>query len=125
MSITHPRDVVSPKNHVSNVDVLYAGAGEGGWSVAHLRWDGEPALGIRWNGDSASPLGNPQSRGIPTWFIVPDELRDAVERAVRELSSPLEAAYKEMARDEDGDAEAEQWSDALIGDAAGSPDEAW
>ena len=83
------------------------------------------SLGIRWNGEPSSPLGNPQSRGIPTWFIVPDELRDVVERAVRELSSPLEAAYNEMARDEERDAEAEQWSDALIGDAAGSPDEAW
>ena len=125
MAITHPRDVVSPKNHVSNVDVLYAGAGPGSWSVARLHWDGEPRLGIRWNGDGANPLGNPQSRGIPTWFIVPGELQGAVERAVRELSSPLDVAYEEMARDEAGEAAAEEWSDALIGDAAGSPDEAW
>jgi len=125
MPITHPGDVLSPKNHVSDVEVLYAGTEEGSWSVARLRWDGELALGIRWNGDAGNPLGSPQSRGIATWFIIPGELREAVERAVRTLSSPLDAAYEEMARDESGEATAEQWSDALIGDAAGSPDEAW
>lgn len=125
MAITHPRDVVSPKSHVSNVDVIYAGAGEGSWSVARLRWDGEPVLGIRWNGDGVNPLGSPQSRGIPTWFIVPGALQEAVEGAIRGLSSPHEIAYREMASDEDGEVAAEQWSDALIGDAAGSPYEAW
>jgi hypothetical protein len=124
MAATDPRDVVSPKKYVSKVDVIYAG-GEDRWSVARLDWDGKPSLGIRWNGNAENPLGNPQSRGIPTWFIVPDDLQDVVERAVRELSSPLDAAYAEMARDEAGETAAEEWSDALVGDAAGSPDEAW
>jgi hypothetical protein len=26
---------------------------------------------MRWNGSEDNPLGNPQSRGIPTWFIIP------------------------------------------------------
>jgi hypothetical protein len=26
---------------------------------------------MRWNGSGENPLGNPQSRGIPTWFIIP------------------------------------------------------
>ena len=28
---------------------------------------------MRWNGNRENPIGNPQSRGLPTWFIVPDE----------------------------------------------------
>jgi hypothetical protein len=28
---------------------------------------------MRWNGTEDYPLGNPQSRGLPTWFIVPDQ----------------------------------------------------
>jgi len=27
---------------------------------------------MRWNGDNdENPIGNPQSRGLPTWFVVP------------------------------------------------------
>jgi hypothetical protein len=28
---------------------------------------------MRWNGTGENPLGSPQSRGLPTWFIVPDQ----------------------------------------------------
>jgi hypothetical protein len=28
---------------------------------------------MRWNGGKDNPLGNPQSRGLPTWFIVPEQ----------------------------------------------------
>lgn len=28
---------------------------------------------MRWNGTKENPLGNPQSRGLPTWFVVPDQ----------------------------------------------------
>ena len=28
---------------------------------------------MRWNGNSNNPLGHPQSRGLSTWFIVPDQ----------------------------------------------------
>jgi hypothetical protein len=26
---------------------------------------------MRWNGNKTNPLGNPNSRGLPTWFVVP------------------------------------------------------
>jgi len=48
--------------------------GEDGWAVASMQWEGRDALGIRWNGHSKNLIGNPQSRGIATWFILPDEL---------------------------------------------------
>ena len=34
---------------------------------------------MRWNGDNDdNPIGNPQSRGLPTWFIVPDNYVEAI-----------------------------------------------
>jgi hypothetical protein len=47
-----------------------------------MRWDGAEALGVRWNGSPDNLLGNPQSRGIPTWYILPDE-----------IAAPLRARY--------------------------------
>jgi hypothetical protein len=28
---------------------------------------------MRWNGNAENPIGNPQSRGLATWFIIPNE----------------------------------------------------
>jgi hypothetical protein len=36
-------------------------------------WDGRPVLAMRWNGSSKEGgPGHPQSRGLPTWYILPD-----------------------------------------------------
>ncbi|MEI7638242.1 MAG: hypothetical protein WCJ37_13120 [Syntrophus sp. (in: bacteria)] len=80
MSYIKPDMVLSPKKLVSNIRVLFD-SGEEGWSAVELEWDGEPAIGLRWNGGSNAdrPLGNPQSRGVPTWFIVPDEIAKFVK----------------------------------------------
>ena len=37
----------------------------------------------------------------------------------------LEAAYKEMAKDEKTEGQALEWSETLLADAAGTADEAW
>src|ERR1700688_935563 len=73
MPFTAPEAVTSPKGSVSNLRVLL-NTGEHGWSLAAMRWDDRDSLGIRWNGHADNPLGNPQSRGIATSFILPDEL---------------------------------------------------
>lgn len=70
---TPPDTVLSPKGSVSNLRVLMD-TGEDGWSIAALQWEGKERLGVRWNGNPTNPIGNPQSRGIPTWFVLPDEL---------------------------------------------------
>jgi hypothetical protein len=70
---TDPETVLSPKGSVANLHVLL-NTGEGGWAVASMQWEGNDSLGIRWNGHADNPIGNPQSRGIATWFILPDEL---------------------------------------------------
>ena len=46
---------------------------EGRWSLAVGEWDGGRRLAARWNGREERPAGNPQSRGIATWFVLPPE----------------------------------------------------
>lgn len=81
-NFTDPYTVISPKASVSDLAVL-VNTGENGWSLASLKWDGNPVLGVRWNGHPGNPIGNPQSRGIPTWFVLPDELTDLVLSRLR------------------------------------------
>ena len=68
---TKPTEVLSPKRHWVLVHVLFDG-GEESSSLAIGRWDDKPALAMRWNGTKENPMGNPQSRGLPIWFIVPE-----------------------------------------------------
>ena len=80
-----PQTVISPRDCVSNVQVLYdGGAIPGEYAVARLDWNGQPTLGIRWNiaqREASDPdkisgkkicMGEPSSHGYPTWFILPD-----------------------------------------------------
>jgi hypothetical protein len=61
------------------------------------------------------------SRGNPAWFILPKEIADAIEVKARELNGNQEAAlldgYRQMAADQEREAEAEGWAEGLIGDA--------
>ncbi len=73
--------VTSPKLHWSLIAVL-KDEGEGQGVLAIGRWDNEPVLAMRWNGSgdtlSPTPIGNPQSRGLPTWFVVPHTYDEAI-----------------------------------------------
>lgn len=80
MEYTKPQEVVSPKVAVSNLRPIYDG-GERNWSAALLDYEQEPSVGIRWNGHGNRP-GNPQSRGLPTWFVLPKEVRVPVLRSL-------------------------------------------
>jgi hypothetical protein len=74
-----PSEVISPKLHWQLIAVLDdEGAGPGSCALAVGRWDGSIVLAMRWNGDGRNPTGNPQSRGIATWFVVPDKYRNAL-----------------------------------------------
>ena len=119
MSYVDPTTVVSPKNLVRSVDVLY---NAGQWSVALLDFDDAECLGIRWNGTEDEPgIGNPQSHGRPTWFVVPEELAAVVRERVEQLADSQEggllAGYREMANDQEHEAEALEWCEGLAGDA--------
>jgi hypothetical protein len=117
-----PHSVLSPKGRVKSVDVVFdKGPVPRSWSVAEIDWDGDKAVGIRYNGDSESSKGLPQARGNPAWFIVPPELESAVLAAAKEASraesASLVEGYRMMAADREREAEAEEWTEGLIGDA--------
>jgi hypothetical protein len=122
MPYISPESVLSPKTRVEVVDVVYdQGPVKQSWSIAKLKWDREDAVGIRWNGDADdSSLGSPQSRGIPTWFIVPQAIAGAVLEAAKALDADKDGellkGYRAMAADREREAEAEEWSEAMIGD---------
>jgi len=84
MSYTKPETVLSPKGSIKNLKVIRDG-GENDWSLAEMEWDGSPVLAMRWNGGSNNgfpSIGNPQSRGIPTWFVLPDEVGDSIKAMI-------------------------------------------
>lgn len=83
-----PLSVVSPLAKVREIRTVILNTGSSGFSLATILWsdDGkeEPVevLAIRWNGfinsDGMLNKGHPVIRGYPTWFVIPDELRDFV-----------------------------------------------
>lgn len=72
MKYIEPKDVHAPKRHWSLIHVILDG-GPGRSALAIGRWENRPVLAMRWNGTDENPLGNPQSRGLPTWFVVPEQ----------------------------------------------------
>jgi hypothetical protein len=72
-----PADVISPKAHWSLIDVLLD-RGEGDCAYALGIWDGERRIGFRWNGNEDNELGNPQSRGLPTWTMLDTEIHKQI-----------------------------------------------
>ena len=77
MSFIKPTDVLSPKAHWSLIDVLLD-RGEGDCAYALGIWDGERRIGFRWNGTKHNELGNPQSRGLPTWTMLDTEIHKQI-----------------------------------------------
>ncbi len=114
-----------PKASIRSVEILYNSSpgGPGGWSVAQVNWEGRQQNwnSLEWRQDGPG-IGNPQSRGNATWFIVPDELREVILGRIDDLavSGPggLMEGYAAMAQDAKREREAEEWSEGLIGDGS-------
>ncbi len=71
MAYQDPNKVDSPRGRWRTIEVLRT-TGDGGDALAVGMWDGDPRLAMRWNGSGEeSGVGSPQSRGLPTWFILP------------------------------------------------------
>jgi len=87
-----PEKVISPQKHWSLIKVLHDG-GLKNYSIALGRWDNEPVLGMRWNGSEDSPIGNPQSRGLPTWFIIPENYQESI---LEQLSKDMVSFVKKF-----------------------------
>ncbi|MGO7997850.1 hypothetical protein ACC734_36095 [Rhizobium ruizarguesonis] len=92
MSYINPKDVHSPKNHWKLVDVIID-EGPGRCSYAIGTWDDERRIGFRWNGTDENPIGNPQSRGLPTWTMLDEKLHPAVIALAPEDKQSLISSY--------------------------------
>ena len=88
-----PDKVVSPRRNWRLIRVLQTGEQEDSKkqrvAIAIGTWheddeDGDTVLAMRWNGNKDWPIGNPQSRGLPTWFIIPKRLNEAVIKILSE-----------------------------------------
>lgn len=122
MAYIKPQAVLSPASRVRTVLEVIHDPGENRMSVARIIWDEQERIATRWNGNSAQPLGNPVSRGRPTWFVVDDYAATSVEEAARsaaeESPNGLAAQYRQMAADTQREREAGEWIEGLIGDAS-------
>jgi hypothetical protein len=90
-----PGQVMSPKRLWTLVAVIYD-EGEGEAAAAIGRWAEEPVLVMRWNGTDDNPIGNPQSRGLPTWFVVPATFRESVLQTILKLSPEKKALVQDF-----------------------------
>jgi hypothetical protein len=109
-----PATVISPKKNVKNVMVLYdGGTGYGRYSVAKLKWNNKDVIGIRWNvseNEANHPdkisglkvcLGEPNSHGNSTWFIVPDDLLNVlINGGKNEKETTLENELRKYLKEE-------------------------
>jgi hypothetical protein len=72
MSYIKPNLVSAPSERWNLIKVVIDnGAGSAAWAIG--LWDGVPRIAMRWNGSRSRPLGNPTSRGKPTWFMIDED----------------------------------------------------
>lgn len=91
MSYIRPNEVVSPKARWKLIAVLRdGGASDAAYAVGE--WDGIPSIGMRWNGDDENRIGNPQSRGLPTWTMVEPRLHLPIIQTLPEDKQVLATA---------------------------------
>jgi hypothetical protein len=96
-----PEGVKSPQDCIDSVVKIFDGDTENGaFSLAKITWEGTDCIGIRWNvtqrewndpnkkNGSKKCVGEPNSRGYPTWFILPDDFIESL------LSGNSEIALK-------------------------------
>jgi hypothetical protein len=82
MAYITPELVTSPRGAISDLRVVRDG-GESDWSLARMKWYGKDCWAMRWNGNQDNHgIGNPQSRGVPTWFILPDNVGELINRSL-------------------------------------------
>ena len=82
MGELHILGITGPERRVGGpYVVVYKGTAEP-FAVVALRWDGDPALGIRWfyGGNGFPALG-----GAPAWFMIPAVLHEPVLTGLRDL----------------------------------------
>lgn len=108
-----PINVLSPKDNVSDVEPIFDnGNFHGAYSVAKLKWNNKDVVGVRWNiteNEASDPskksgkkvcVGEPNSRGHSTWFILPDHfLSTLISNSDKDLIKKL-SKYLEEKKDD-------------------------
>ena len=94
MPFLQPEKVHSPRARWK-LHRAFHSEGPGKIALAWGHWDGREVIAARWNGseDSGKSLGNPQSSGHATWFIIPDWMAASVLRAVHPRCSAAEDSH--------------------------------
>jgi hypothetical protein len=115
-------DRESPPTTLSTVRpfrVVYQSPDPNGWAVATMENEERESVGICWN--TSARTGRARFRKVEDWFILPAEIAQDVLLRAKELRVQqrleMSRSYEEQAADADGEAEALEWCDALIGDA--------
>lgn len=91
-----PDEVIFPKTRWRLVEVLAdQGAERAAYALGY--WQGNPAIGFRWNGGSRTGrLGFPQQRGLPTWTILDPMLHAAVVAALPSAKQPAARRFLKL-----------------------------
>lgn len=108
LKYTLPQDVLSPKDYVKKVDVLFDG-GEESFAIAKIVWEGGDCIGIRWNAsmrELEDPLklegeivckGMPVSRGYSVWFNLPLVFHPFVQTIIEKEKERLKTEQRRAA----------------------------
>src|SRR5882672_9799977 len=99
MTYTKPQDVKSPRESWTLLEVLMEGE-EDTHALAVGEWEGERRLAIRWNGTDERPAGNPQSRGVATWFILPPDYDELLVDTLPERKRTLARLLLNLGQEE-------------------------
>lgn len=106
MKYVNPANVVSPRDYIENVKVLFDG-GINSFSLAEMDWDGNHVYAIRWNvayrewddqdkiNEVKICLGMPTSRAYPVWFVLPDAFIKTIPQVIQNEKARLKNAGTE------------------------------
>jgi len=73
----HILSINSPESAVGGPYLVIHRDAKQRYALVALDWGGEPSIGIRWFwGD----VGNPHSRGFPTWTVLPNDLYRTLQK---------------------------------------------
>lgn len=104
-----PVNVLSPRDCVEGVTTIFDGGTNGAaFSIAKVIWQGEIKIAVRWNvtereWDDPNKIdgrvvcvGEPNSRGYPTWFILPNDLLTALLSGSGQIADGIRNVLKEI-----------------------------
>ncbi len=105
MRYIKPNRVISPRDFVRNVNVIFDG-GIDSFSIAELEWEGGKTFAMRWNvarrewDDPEKQNGNieckgmPTSRSYPVWFVLPEIIGNHIPKIIEDEEKRIKESKK-------------------------------